>query len=372
MDGKLLSSKNEKSDGKVLKTFEVINSLKACEPTIGEVTKAAQKYTEMMLKLCDAGKILADVLGGLAEQHGGDLGDGLRKSSDILKQLEAKRSKQAQTLLDSLIEPYTKGDRRPDQSKQAIATFEKQYKTQRGVSLKNIKKYETTSRKLAKKKKKDQRALDEALASLSKSVEMHDSMLGENLRAIIVIDRTRYCQYLKAWNEVLLSESEGYEAGSKLVAEQLPELQALADETAELIPEEAERLIRDSKPDAALRQLEKVRETGYFPAGFEYGDNAGDGTMGSTAGTAISDRINRDEDGSETGEDPLGGHPVATYKVRVKQRYDAQQEDELSLVLGDIFDVTAEIDENWAIAEVHGKRGMFPSNHIEKMRRAGS
>lgn len=33
-----------------------------------------------MHKLCDAGKILADVLGGLADQHGGDLGDGLRKT----------------------------------------------------------------------------------------------------------------------------------------------------------------------------------------------------------------------------------------------------------------------------------------------------
>ncbi len=70
--------------------------------------------------------------------------------------------------------------------------------------------------------------------------------------------------------------------------------------------------------------------------------------------------------------DELGGHPVTPYKVRVKQRYDAQNPDEISLTLGDIFDVSAEIDENWAIAELHGQRGMFPSNHVEKMRRAGS
>jgi len=368
MNQPALSSKTEKSDPKVRKTFEILATLRTCEPTIGEVTKAAQKYEETMHKLCDAGKVLADVLSGLADQHGGDLGDGLSKSSDLIKQLEAKRSKQAQTLLDCIIEPYTKGDRRPDLSKQEIAGFEKKYKSQRASSIKMIKKNEAASRKLAKKKKKDQRVLDDSLAALSKGVEAHDVMLAEQLRTLIIMDRTRFCHYLKAWNEVLLSESEGFDAGSKLVADQIPELQALADDTADRIPEDLERLISESTAEAALKQLEKVRETGYFPAAFDIGDN-GDGTLGPHSGNSMSEGMRDDETGEE---DPLGGHPVAAYKVRVKQRYDAQQEDELSLVLGDIFDVTAEIDENWAIAEVHGKRGMFPANHVEKMRRAGS
>jgi len=91
-----------------------------------------------------------------------------------------------------------------------------------------------------------------------------------------------------------------------------------------------------------------------------------DDTIGSSVGSAVAEHLGGDED------DPLGARSVQPYKVRVKQRYDAQNPDEVSLVLGDIFDVTAEIDENWAVAEVHGKRGMFPSNHVEKMRRAGS
>jgi len=362
MDQKI-SSKNENRDPKVLKTFEVINTLKATEPTISEVTKAAAKYVDLQLKLCDAGKILAAVLAGLADQHGGDLGDGLRTTSDIIKQLEAKRSKQAQTLLDNVVDPYTKGEHRPDQNKAEVASFERKYKGERSASIKLIKKGETTSRKLAKKKKKDQRALDDALAGLSKSVEAHDAMLAESLRNVVILDRTRFCNYIKAWNEVLISESECYKAGSELVAEKLPELQALADDTAERIPDEVLRLISESKPEAALKQLEKVRETGYFPAGLDLGDN--EGTIGGASGSAIADSL-ADED------DPLGAHAVQPYKVRVKQRYDAQNPDELSLVLGDIFDVTAEIDENWAVAEVHGKRGMFPSNHVEKMRRAGS
>jgi len=46
---------------------------------------------------------------------------------------------------------------------------------------------EALSRKEAKKKKKNQAALDSALANLSKSVENHDVMLGEMLREIMIL-----------------------------------------------------------------------------------------------------------------------------------------------------------------------------------------
>jgi len=355
MDQKI-TAKNENRDPKVLKTLEVIQTLKASEPILGEVTKATSKYVDQMQKLIEAGKILAAVLAGLADQHGGDLGDGMRATSDLIKQLEAKRSKQAQVLMDTIVDPYSKGDHRPDLNKSEVAGFEKRYKTERGASLKAIKKGEATSRKEAKRKKKNQSALDSALAALSKSVESHDTMLGEMIREIIILDRMRFCNYIKAWNDVLLSDSEDFDAGCKLIAEKLPELQALA-ETAQQIAD-TENLISNSRPSNALAQIEKVRETGYFPAApLTLGD---DDTLNSSTGAVGDD------------DDPLGAHPVAPYKVRVKQRYDAQNPDEVCLVLGDIFDVTAEIDENWAVAEVHGQRGMFPSNHVEKMRRAGT
>jgi len=107
MDQKI-TAKNENRDPKVLKAFEVIQQLKSCEPTMGEVcvahlsfikvflvlvltsvfnflqvTKATSKYVEQMQKLIDAGKILAAVLSGLADQRGGDLGDGLRTTRSV-------------------------------------------------------------------------------------------------------------------------------------------------------------------------------------------------------------------------------------------------------------------------------------------------
>lgn len=60
--------------------------------------------------------------------------------SDLIKQLEAKRSKHAQVMMDTLVDPYTKGEHRPDVHKAEVAGFEKKYKSDRAASLKLIKK----------------------------------------------------------------------------------------------------------------------------------------------------------------------------------------------------------------------------------------
>jgi len=42
--------------------------------------------------------------------------------------------------MDSIVDPYSKGDRRPDVSKNEVSGFEKKYKNDRASSLKQIKK----------------------------------------------------------------------------------------------------------------------------------------------------------------------------------------------------------------------------------------
>jgi len=42
--------------------------------------------------------------------------------------------------MDSIVDPYSKGDRRPDVSKNEVSSFEKKYKNDRASSLKQIKK----------------------------------------------------------------------------------------------------------------------------------------------------------------------------------------------------------------------------------------
>ena len=142
-----------------------------------------------------------------------------------------------------------------------------------------------------------------------------------------------------------------------------------------------DNLIENSRPTKTLDQLKKIRETGYYSesllniSGMD--DDDDDDVGGSTilkgmTTQPVRPHLLRVAPSSSPAVrvaccTMVPGRSVPTYKVRVKQRFDATHPDEMSLTLGDIFDVSEEIDENWAIAEVAGKRGMFPLNHVEKM-----
>ena len=50
--------------------------------------------------------------------------------------------------------------------------------------------------------------------------------------------------------------------------------------------------------------------------------------------------------------------------ARVTFRYDAKDEDELTLEVGDIIKNIADVETGWWEGEVNGKRGLFPNNFV--------
>lgn len=60
--------------------------------------------------------------------------------------------------------------------------------------------------------------------------------------------------------------------------------------------------------------------------------------------------------------------PFAVFPGRsaeVTFAYDASEDDELALAVGDIIRNVVEKDVGWCEGELCGKRGMFPSNFVE-------
>ena len=53
--------------------------------------------------------------------------------------------------------------------------------------------------------------------------------------------------------------------------------------------------------------------------------------------------------------------------ARVTFSYKAEQEDELSLEVGDIVKNIVDVDLGWCEGELNGKKGMFPNNFVEEM-----
>jgi hypothetical protein len=340
------TQKDDACDSKVQQTLEIIARLKASDASMKEFVKAAAKYQQQVLATTAAGKVLIDSMLKLAEERGGDLGEAIKNIAECQKLVESKRGKLSQNVLDMLIQPYEKwGQGQIELDKAEIVAFEKNYKNKRSASLRLIKKWEKETNKLNKKKNKDTNKIQAALTTLTESVEQHDQMLGDSLKAAFLIDRKKYCFFIGQWNKVLADEVEGFENAMKLMLDHKPALESIAAD-GENVSQETYNLIASSKPEKALSQLRNARETGYF---------------------TTLDLSGVDDGELDSGTSTIRGRNVPTYKVRVRQRYDAAQDDELSLTIGDIFDVSEEVDENWGVAELNGKRGIFPLNHVEKM-----
>ncbi|XP_013887902.1 CD2-associated protein [Austrofundulus limnaeus] len=77
---------------------------------------------------------------------------------------------------------------------------------------------------------------------------------------------------------------------------------------------------------------------------------------------------------------PLGGFqppPPAVAKKQKKRQckvvfeYQPLNKDELELKLGDIIDITEEVEDGWWSGTVNGKSGLFPSNFVEELEASG-
>ncbi|KAK5853322.1 hypothetical protein PBY51_007118 [Eleginops maclovinus] len=77
---------------------------------------------------------------------------------------------------------------------------------------------------------------------------------------------------------------------------------------------------------------------------------------------------------------PTGGFlpqpPAASKKPKRRQckslfDYQPQNEDELDLKVGDIIDITEEVEEGWWSGNLNGKSGLFPSNFVKELDTSG-
>ena len=56
-----------------------------------------------------------------------------------------------------------------------------------------------------------------------------------------------------------------------------------------------------------------------------------------------------------------GSAAIVTYS------YEAEDSDELSLVVGQTVEILAEYESGWSIGRVNGVEGVFPSNYVKEL-----
>ena len=58
----------------------------------------------------------------------------------------------------------------------------------------------------------------------------------------------------------------------------------------------------------------------------------------------------------------------AAVKVKALFDYDASEDNELSFKEGNVITIIGDDIEGWSVGELNGKKGMFPSNYVEKLK----
>ena len=58
---------------------------------------------------------------------------------------------------------------------------------------------------------------------------------------------------------------------------------------------------------------------------------------------------------------------VTKEEVKALFDFDAREEDELTLKIGDIVNVHKKLDDNWWIGQVGDRVGSFPTNYVEQV-----
>jgi len=256
--------KSDQANPKVTATLRTINNIKSSNAIMPDFLKAVQKYHQQLHALNQTSQVLSEVMSRLADAETGELRDSIRKISDTQRLIDAKRWKFATTLHEALFLSYEKsGGGQFERDKAECALFEKNYKAQRSLSMKNIKKWEKEFNKANKKKRKDQDKIKSLANTLEQNVEAHDWLLGDELRRAEMLDRRRVCFFIKQWSRVLTEEVEGMEMGMVEINKVKSELDKLTT-NPDKISDTTDTLIQSSHPTKALDELKKIRETGTF------------------------------------------------------------------------------------------------------------
>jgi hypothetical protein len=195
-------SVSERDDPMAVETLRVIGTVRDAQPLLVEFLKASQKYTQQLAAAVSAGGAMLEALAKLAEQQGGDLGEGVRHLFDAQKALEEHRHQVVQAWNDQIQADLT--NRLPS-DKAEVAAWEKNYKSKRANSVKALKKAEANREKCnkPKPKAKSPEKAEESDHQLQQVTAEHDILLREELRDAVRLERRKLCRFIQQFGYLI-------------------------------------------------------------------------------------------------------------------------------------------------------------------------
>jgi len=320
-----MADKKQVADKKTELTVRTINNIRASSNVFAEFVKAAAKYQEQALKLSEAGLRLSESLRKVGQIHYGDVGEGIQKLAEIVKNIETKREKIARSIDEDLIVGLQKTTE-PDKAE--LAQFENDLKKSRGTTRQQIQKLEVASKKAGKI---GPEALKQSISNLNDKVKEVENVKAEKLRTVLLLERKKFCNFLTQWNPVLRALSEYHQEGHK-IQENEPFCKQLAGSQSQL-PSKIEDLVKQQQ-ERTFVQIQADP---------------------STYGSSYYDPGSYDE--------PSGGNGSCT----ALYDYAGEQPEDLAFYAGDVIHLLKEDDgSGWLEGELNGQVGIFPSSYVQR------
>jgi len=233
----------EKDDAKVLQTLKLVKDLKESQPFFAELLKAVEKYTAQMEKVHSAGDAMIEAAREISKHEGCKVSKGLETILDAQSEV-SKSLKEISDGLEKNIEDDYRG--RISEDKHDADNFEKEWKSKRAGSLKNLRKSESTSEKLnkPKAKKKNPEKAEEAQKELKTSEDTHEKLLTDELLDIALTHRKKFVHLVKQCDRMLESNASAFETAlEKLKQAQEQTVDLTTADAPEDLPQNVQQLV---------------------------------------------------------------------------------------------------------------------------------
>ncbi|EFA83649.1 SH3 domain-containing protein [Heterostelium album PN500] len=364
-----MSANAKKANPVTENTLKTINNLKVNSPPLfTEIVRAANKYQQQCQALSQAGIVLADTIARLTVHNTGDFGEGLKKLSDVIRELETKRDEVSKTLLNDFIAPCKQSI---ETDHKDILTFEKNYKKDKENMRQEILKLEAKTRKAGKKTTAE--VLKQQITELNDKIKESDQLNTNKLRDVVLMERRKFATFLSQFNQFLDKELDlSNESNVKLTAG----LQTWRDliNVQNQLPGDVESLI--SKQERTLVQIQPQADNGdsyrisYAPGKVQGGGSssaAGYDTYESYDSYDNYDSSYENSSYTDNSYDYNNSGGGGELQARALYDYESQESTDLNLRAGDIITVIQQDDgSGWTKGrDYHGTEGIFPSSYIE-------
>jgi len=223
--------RTKQEEHKLIETFDQTTaSIKnESRPMFAELLKATEDYQKALATTAFCGSALIKVMiRVVAITPDPEMNQGLEDVASILSSMQKLDEDLSKFLLTSVLVPMRQ---QHDDEKKALPEFIKKVKAQRKASEKAVKDAEAAASKAGKKGGAN---LQEMVAEVTKKEQARQQELSDQLKQALQFQRSKFCLYLKVWNEAFAVIQEQHVGIDKMIQEESELLKKLGESANEV------------------------------------------------------------------------------------------------------------------------------------------